>query len=71
MSGIRLHERTLPVSKARNEADLWLLEWAERHGLTAAEVVGFHAGCLESISKYAIREERGVDRGDEAPDQED
>lgn len=69
MGGIKLHDRTMPVSKAKNEAVMWLLDWQERHGLTPAEVVGFHGESLLSISKYAIREERGVYRGDEAPDE--
>lgn len=67
MSGLKLHERTMPVSKAKNEAELWLINWQERHGLTPAEVVGFHGECLSRISRYTVREERGVERGDEAP----
>ena len=65
---LKLHDRTFPVSKAKNEANMWLLDWQERNDLTPAEVVGFHGECLSRIANYAIREERGVQRGDEAPD---
>lgn len=53
-----LYPRYLPVALAWNEAELWLFEWAERHGLTAAEVVGLHAKALTSLVGYAIRDER-------------
>jgi len=63
---MKLHSRTLPVSKAKAEACEWLLNWEKRHDLTPAEMVGFYGECLLQVSKYCIREERGVERGDEA-----
>ena len=56
--GLTMHPRTMPVSAAFAEAELWILEWSERHGLTDAEVLAFHASCLVRMAKYQIRDER-------------
>lgn len=58
---MKMNPRAIPVAKAVNEAEGWLLDWSMRHGLTAAEVVKFHAQALLSLSNGSIREERRED----------
>jgi len=55
---LQRHPRTQPVNKALSEASKWILEWQEKHNLTDAEVLAWHARCLAQIAKYTIREER-------------
>jgi hypothetical protein len=66
---VRLHERTLPVARALNELTGFLLDHQQKHGLTDAELLRWHAQQIAAIAKYEVRHERHGDadkKGDEA-----
>ncbi len=60
--------RSLAAARAINEAEKWLLDWQERHAMTAAEVVSFHAKSLSCLASQAMREER-EEREDDFPEE--
>lgn len=67
--GLRLHDRTQMVQLAGNEFTASFITLCEHHRLTTAERIQLLTSEIQSIIKYAIREERHGDsdkRGDEA-----
>lgn len=66
---MKLHPRTMIVSKASNEFAAFTLDLVEKHELTYGEIVGIFADRLASFAKYMRREERHPNdpekRGDE------
>ncbi len=65
---MKIHPRTLPVQRARCEIELAVLELAEKHGLTAGELMGAIGSLLSSLGKHAVRQERHPDDPDSPGD---
>ena len=55
---LQLHERTMPVAKARNELDGYVIDWAKRNELTLTEIVQALLTIAVDYTKYQLREER-------------
>lgn len=69
MSGIKIHERSLPVAKSLNELTLYVLTFQSDHGLTEGEMLSFYADRARAIGTRMVRLERHGDaskKGDEA-----
>ena len=62
---MKLHERTLEVSKLKSELALQIVEFQQEHGLTDIETLQALAQTQDTILKYMLREERhpGEDMG--------
>jgi len=67
---MRLHPRTNPVDKARNELELWVINWAERHDLTFAEIRTSLTRVLGTFALHALRQERHPEEPDRKADEE-
>lgn len=66
---MRLHERTMPVNKARADFRSMIWGWAEERDLTYVELVGILLEAALDVKKYMLREERHPGEPDRKADE--
>jgi len=59
---MKLHPRPMMVKRAEVELSQFLLQWAERHGLTGCEMVRALTEQIQMCLKYMLRAERHPER---------
>lgn len=67
---MRLHSRTMPVSRAQSELGIWVWKWMDDHNLTYVEAVRCLLEVTQGITKYQLRQERHPDDPDAKADEE-
>jgi hypothetical protein len=67
---MKLHPRTMPVQKARNELDAMVWNWMKAYDVTYVEAVRCLLEVMQTITKYQLREERHPDDPDAKADEE-
>ena len=67
---MRLHSRTMLVKSAEVELSQFLLQWAERNGLTWCEMARALTEQIQMCLKYMLRAERHPEDPNKKADEE-
>lgn len=67
---MRLHRRSMIVSRARNELAVALANIWEKHELTSSEVVWICADVTAAHARHPVRDERHPNQPDKRTDEE-